>query len=86
MATLNQLNQRISALEKILSPNNFINVFIRRFGEEVPVTRAKYGDLIIEKLPGESHGDFRSRTAREAQKVQCDGFVRVFELWLADGE
>ncbi len=79
MATI---ESRIEALEQTHFGKNPVNVFLRRFADEVPITRAAYRELMIEQRQNETQDQFELRAVMEAQELTCDSSVRVFDLWL----
>jgi hypothetical protein len=87
MATI---ESRIATLEKTHyekhSEEKLVNVFIRSFGEKVPISRASFGGLMFERRPDETNDEFENRVVKETQKIPRDGVVRVFDLWSAEEE
>lgn len=79
MATI---EQRITALEQHHGKDS-INVFLFRWADEVPITRATHGGLTWLKRDDETQDEFEDRAAMEARKLPRDGAVRVFNLWLS---
>lgn len=79
MATL---ESRLAALEQY-SGENSLNVFLVRWADEVPITKAIHGEHTWYKRPNETQEEFEVRAAQEAQRLPRDGVARVFNLWLS---
>ena len=78
---MRNLEGRLKKLEKAHGTEER-EIYILKWGEIVPVTRAAYGDKEFYRTDNESFDIFQSRVSDEIKLLPRDGPVRVIHVWM----
>ena len=74
---------RLKKLETIVYSDE-IEIFIMRWAEEVPMTKASWGNTVVFKNDDETQEEFEARAMAEVKKQPKTGCVKAIYLWLLD--
>ena len=76
---------RLKKLETIVHSDE-LEVFLMKWADEVPMTKASWGNTVVYKNDDETQSEFEARAMAELKKQNQEGTIKTMYLWLSNAE